>query len=101
MSVGGASPYRCRGPSTSVAGTNIDDVDWNVAVTDIDTEQRHCVFTDVIAILDFQLIRLHLGVKAMEGVLIRPPSWRSRPWTLRTADLVLQQCSSTLHAGSA
>jgi len=40
MSVSGASPYRCCGPSTSVASTGIDinDVVWNAAIADIDTE---------------------------------------------------------------
>ena len=57
MSVDGASPCRCRDPSTSVTGINIDNVVRNIAIIDIDTKQRLRIFTDVIVV---------------EGILIRP-----------------------------
>jgi len=61
MSVGGAAPCCHRGPSTTVAGTglgiDINNVIRNVAVTDIDTEQRRSVLTDVVVVLHFQLVR--------------------------------------------
>ena len=66
MSVDGAAPCRRLGPSSTFAGVDIDDVVQNAVVTDIDAEQRRSILTDVVIILDFQVL-LSLGVRAVEG----------------------------------
>jgi hypothetical protein len=48
MCAGGANPCHHRSPSTTVAGI---DIDRNRAVTDIDTEQRGSILTDVVVVL--------------------------------------------------
>jgi hypothetical protein len=67
MCAGGASPCRHCGPSTTVVGI---DIDRNRAVTDIDTEQRGSVLTDVVIVLRDQPGRDEVIV-ASEGIVIR------------------------------
>jgi len=70
LGVNGVAPGRLgRGSSTVTGvGVDIDDVDVvvrNAVVTDIDAKQRRSILTDVVIILDFQV--LSLGVRAVEG----------------------------------
>jgi len=93
LSVEGAAPCRRLGPSSTIAGVDIDNIVRNAVVTDIDAEQRRSILTDIVIILYFQVLRLRLGVRAMEGVLIRPG--HGDPKVRQTERLTLP--SSTVH----
>ena len=67
MSVGGATPCRRRGPFTTIAGIDIDDVVRKATVTDINAKQRSSILTDVIVV--------RMGVEVIGRILIRPSAW--------------------------
>ena len=98
LGVHGVAPGRLGCGSSTVAGVDIDDVVvWNAIITDINAEQRCSILTDIVIILDFQVL-LSLGVRAVEGGTHPLRPWRPEA---RTGDPALQHRSSTVHAGGA
>jgi hypothetical protein len=78
MSVDGGSH------STTVTVVGID-IDQNIDVTEVDTEQAGCIITEVIVVLDFHVVIVHAVLAvAVAGILICPCPWhgdtdRGRP----------------------